>query len=219
MFYTIYKITNLINNKIYIGKHQTLNLDDGYMGSGKALKAAINKYGVECFKKEILHVFDNEADMNAAEKKLVILGEDSYNLCPGGHGGFGYINSNIELRVAKNKKARAIANSNGALEKAKARVAELNQDPQWREWRANLWRKSVYQKYPDGSCFRTFAGKKHTDASKKKIGEANKRLVGAANSQHGTCWVRNESGNKKIRIEDLEKYLELGYIKGRKMHP
>ena len=95
MFYIIYKTTNLLNGKYYIGKHQTKDLDDGYMGSGKYLKRAINQYGLDNFHKEILHVFDNESDMNNKEKELVFLSEMSYNLCLGGKGGFGYINDNF----------------------------------------------------------------------------------------------------------------------------
>jgi group I intron endonuclease len=92
MFYTIYKITNIINGKTYIGKHQTKNLNDGYMGSGKILRQAISKNGLENFTKEILHVFDNEKEMNDKERELVTIDESTYNLCDGGHGGFGYIN-------------------------------------------------------------------------------------------------------------------------------
>jgi GIY-YIG catalytic domain len=94
LYYTIYKVTNKVNGKHYIGKHQTKDLDDSYMGSGKYLKHAIKKHGLENFTKEILFMFDTEAEMNAKEKELVIVSESTYNLCEGGKGGFGYINKN-----------------------------------------------------------------------------------------------------------------------------
>lgn len=98
MHYTIYKITNKLDGKIYIGKHQTKDLSDNYMGSGKILKRAIDMHGLENFTKEILFQFDNEADMNAKEAELVteefVKEDTNYNLCPGGDGGWGYINSN-----------------------------------------------------------------------------------------------------------------------------
>ncbi len=40
MKYLLYQITNLINNKIYIGQHTTANEDDGYMGSGVIINHA-----------------------------------------------------------------------------------------------------------------------------------------------------------------------------------
>lgn len=106
MYYTVYKITNLLDGKFYIGKHQTKKLDDGYFGSGKRLKYAIAKHGIENFKKEILEVHQTEEAMNAAEARLVVLSENSYNLCSGGNGGFGYINATItpEKRLEISKK-------------------------------------------------------------------------------------------------------------------
>lgn len=47
VFYFIYCTTNMVNGKIYVGKHKTTRLNDGYIGSGKLLKHAINKYGRE----------------------------------------------------------------------------------------------------------------------------------------------------------------------------
>lgn len=91
IFYTIYKIVNLVNDKEYIGKHITSNLYDSYMGSGINIKTDIKKYGVENFYKEILFIFDNVNDMNLKEKELVdidyINNELTYNIAIGGGGG------------------------------------------------------------------------------------------------------------------------------------
>lgn len=90
MNHLVYKITNLINGKIYIGIHSTEDINDLYMGSGVNIKKSIARHGVENFKKEILYNFDNYDDMIAMEIKLVneefILRTDTYNAALGGYG-------------------------------------------------------------------------------------------------------------------------------------
>jgi hypothetical protein len=90
MYYTIYKITNIMNNKIYIGRHKTMDLDDGYMGSGTRICAAIKKYGVDNFLKEIILQCDNYNDMILRESEMVnsefVKCDSNYNVIPGGDG-------------------------------------------------------------------------------------------------------------------------------------
>jgi len=104
MFY-LYKITNIINNRVYIGVHKTDNVDDGYMGSGKLIKLAIQKHGLENFKKEILEVHNNEKDAYLAESKVVtenfILKENAYNLRPGGRGGWKHLSAEKRHRESR----------------------------------------------------------------------------------------------------------------------
>ena len=108
MYHTIYLTTNTINQKKYIGKHSTDDLDDGYLGSGKALKMAIRKYGRESFIKQILFVFDTQEDMDKKEAELI--GEEVaknthyYNMSPGGEGGDVLKYSSKEKRIAKGEK-------------------------------------------------------------------------------------------------------------------
>lgn len=98
-FYTVYQTTNLVNGKIYIGKHTTTNPDDGYYGSGRALNRAIAKYSKESFVKEILFLGFTEEDAYWFEEILVdaefIKRADTYNEIPGGKGSVaGELNQN-----------------------------------------------------------------------------------------------------------------------------
>ena len=88
MKYTVYQITNKINNMIYIGCHATNNANDSYFGSGTNIKIAIKKYGLQNFEKLVLYEFDNKEDMLKKEKELVnkhfISRKDTYNIILGG---------------------------------------------------------------------------------------------------------------------------------------
>ena len=75
----VYKTTNLVNNKIYIGVHRTVKgVMDKYIGKGitgkikkgKGFGAAVAKYGYENFKRETLFTYpDTEAGKKAAFDK------------------------------------------------------------------------------------------------------------------------------------------------------
>ena len=67
----IYIITNTLDGKIYIGKHSTDDLNDGYLGSGIHIKRAIKKYGKENFTKEILAYTDTKDSLNWLEKYYI----------------------------------------------------------------------------------------------------------------------------------------------------
>lgn len=87
----IYKITNRVNGKIYIGKHSTNRINDGYMGSGVAIQQAIKKYGIHNFSKFILCFCNTEEDLNRAEINYIsaygsLNKNVGYNLTYGGDG-------------------------------------------------------------------------------------------------------------------------------------
>lgn len=82
--YLVYKITNLVNGKVYIGAHKTRNKNDHYMGSGDLIRLAIKKYGRKNFLKEILYELNSEKEMYDKEREVVQLGKGFYNVINGG---------------------------------------------------------------------------------------------------------------------------------------
>lgn len=102
--FIVYKTTCLINNKVYIGVHQTDNPDifDGYIGNSINIynrrwalehpkfpfHYAVIKYGVNNFKRETLFQFNNRKDAYNKEAEIVteefIKSNDNYNVAVGG---------------------------------------------------------------------------------------------------------------------------------------
>jgi hypothetical protein len=101
MKYFIYKTTNLVNNKTYIGIHQTENINDGYIGSGTHFLRAVKKYGKHNFKREIIDFCSSYDEL--LEKERILVNEDwikdksNYNLKTGGQ------NSGILSEESKKK--------------------------------------------------------------------------------------------------------------------
>jgi len=215
--YTIYKITNLINDKIYIGAHKTDNLDDEYMGSGKHLKHAQNKYGIENFKKEILEVFDTPEEMFEMESLLVneefIDRDDVYNLKLGGEGGWDYLNSSglnkknhdYDVICAKMRKASVISQK-----------WLRENDPEWVENCSKTRSVAMKKSWKEGTNT-GFTGHTPSQEHKDAISSANsKRQSGEGNSQYGLMWIYSleEKVNKRIpKTEEIPN----GWLKGRKM--
>lgn len=71
MFGYIYKTTNLINGKIYIGQKKGPEFCPDYKGSGKVLWNAINKYGWDNFKVEFLIPCFDQEELNEEERFLI----------------------------------------------------------------------------------------------------------------------------------------------------
>lgn len=221
MFYAIYKITNKIDGKIYIGSHKTNNLEDSYMGSGKYLKRAIEKYGICNFNKEILFVFDNPESMYQKEAELVnedfLATQNTYNLKVGGFGGWDYVNASglngfKDVDLARN--ARNLAND-AIVEKYGENWRSIAQQKRSPEDRKQSAIKAVETKNQNGYEYETKQMNTQS-AIDKKISTFSKirHQVGEKNSQHGTMWITNGIESRKIHKTDS---IPSGWSPGRKI--
>lgn len=107
----VYKTTNLINGKFYVGKDS--KNDPNYLGSGLILNRSIKKHGRENFKKEILEKCNSEDHLNEREKYWIAElkcreRSDCYNI---GQGGLGGDNITYHPKRAEFKEKMKIINS------------------------------------------------------------------------------------------------------------
>lgn len=196
-FHFIYKTTNILSGRYYIGMHSTNNLDDGYLGSGNRLRLAIRKHGKENFKREIIMFCDSRKELRGKEEEIVSLDEiakkNCMNMVVGGEGGLATANHTKKWLFEKWK------------------------EPEYRRLRSKEASERMKKNHQLGKMrYDTFSGKKHSDETKIKMSNSHKNIgVGNKNSQFGTCWITKNNVNKKIKKEIIQEYLSDGWKKGR----
>lgn len=124
----IYKTTNLINNKIYIGQHKAQKKDNSYLGSGKLLQQAIQKYGKKSFTNEILEWCENQNELDSKEIYYIDLyrtkGHELYNIAKGGYG----VSSELASKCARRRWENASDEERRhSMDKARAKQKELRE--------------------------------------------------------------------------------------------
>ena len=176
--YIVYKTTNLVNGKFYIGKHKQSTKDfDGYLGSGNIIKSAIKKYGKDAFVRETLATFTCEKECYKFEKKVLAEHWTSnycYNLESGGRGGKS-VSEQSKKRMSLSALKRG---SNGPhTDETKRKMSENHNSPGMtgrkhsKETKRKMREKAMGRKHTAETRAKMSASKKGSIPWNKKITE------------------------------------------------
>lgn len=181
--YYIYLIVNKVNFKTYVGQRKSDKKwnEDSYMGSGKLLKLAQKKYGIENFEKFLIQYCSTKEEVNEAEKFWIkeyrSRGKAQYNISDGGEGG--------------NFKGRKHS------EETKRRMSEARKGKHLSE----EWKKRISESHKGKHLSEEVIKKRAETLRGKHLSEEHKRKISEANKGH-TAWNRGiaclEETKKKI---------------------
>lgn len=208
-YHYVYKTTNLINGKFYVGRHSSNKNPekDNYLGSGKVLNKSLRKYGYKNFKREILEFcFDfgilcKQEEYWIEELQAV---ENGYNVTKVSKG-FGIGESHPMFGVKRFGELNSNF-GNKMSEEAKAKISKINKGktphnkgvPMKEEQKLKL---SLFRK-----------GKKASEETKRKISAKTK---GKNNPRYGV--VLSEEIKNNISKAKKKKFIINGSIKYKKV--
>lgn len=208
----VYKTTNLINGKIYIG--QDSKNRPGYIGSGRIIIKAIKKYGKENFKKEILRECTSKQEMDMFEIEFINKFKSydhkiGYNISLGGGGPLGLkLNKERKDIISKANKGKVLSKET----KDKISKAHLGKK------RSEEHKKNVSLNHHDVSGKNNpMYNKHHTRKTKDKISRLNK---GRKHTKEELKKMRlNSTGtsnpNAKLQEKEVLKIRDLYFNKGK----
>lgn len=242
MFGYIYKTTNSVNNKIYVGQKKSDKfLNEKYIGSGKRLWDAVSCYGIDKFRVELLEECNSAEELNEAEIRWISVlratdPEIGYNMSSGGHvprlngehnGFYGKHHTaesmakRTETNIQKYGDSSAMRNEDVKKKREKTLfenhgVTCTFQLPQFIDAvkKANTGRQKTESEIQQ----RLETMRKNNSFSFTKDPEYRKKLSEASKGNQnakGTFWVMRGEESKMIHPDKLSDYLADGWVRGR----
>jgi len=218
MYGYIYKTTNLINNKIYIGQHKSEVFDETYFGSGKMITEALHKYGKNNFKCEILEWCESKQDADAKEKLHIAQNglpnyEIGYNITKGGQLRFFTgmkHDENTKLKMSNRAKNRLHpGTSNGHIwynDGTHSKCISRDKVPQYEQngWVKGRLFNECYKPWNKGLTV-------DTDERVKKHNDTKKQII-ANGGTYGFCGIKGKD-HYRYDPEKIKRVIEEGFAK------
>lgn len=179
----IYLTTNLVNGKIYVGRHEFNRENKKYLGSGYKFRIALNKYGRENFKRKILRICYSEHELTIWEY-IYIKKYHSQDRNIGYNIASGNVNTSEynPAKLPEVRKKMSVA--------AKKRLSNPENHNLWGKHFSEESRRKMSENHADVSGKNNpMYGKHHTEETRRKM---------------------SESGKKKIFTEEHKKHLSEG---------
>lgn len=232
MYGYIYETTNLINGKKYIGQKKSgTYLGTRYLGRGKIIKQAIEKYGRENFTNITLKECNNQIELDYFEKYYIKYynaanSDNYYNLAIGGEGGNtikGFSDdslNNFKNKISNAHKGRVILNKDGKEYHVKHELVDEYLSKGYKLGRGNFIKSDKYRKAQSERA----KGKRSEETRKRMSNsfkgriyseETRKRMSEAAKNRVHTYWMYKDNKEIKVRLELIDEYLSKGYKRGR----
>jgi GIY-YIG catalytic domain/NUMOD3 motif len=183
----IYKTTNLINGKFYVGKDERNKSD--YLGSGINLNRAIKKYGRENFIKETIEVCSTKEELIEREKywiKETRAQELGYNIADGGWGGNTISEENKERILNGFKGGKHTPETRERIRKTREEKKKQNPDA----YKMSKEHRELMSK--------VHKGKVHTEEWKRNHSEKMKELYHSENSPHSPKFLEMQRSESKM---------------------
>lgn len=207
----IYKITNTLNNMIYIGRRKCnphkISVLHNYFGSGLYIKNAIKKYGKEYFIKEYLDYAMSDEDLDKLEmyyiKKFDSM-NNGYNQTIGGEHFRGEFSNNADRKKKISKRSKELWKNKSFREsRIKEKIGRRNSNVTkylMSESAKASWTEERRKKASESGSY------SHPLTTEQKEKQRDLKL--------GTVHVNNGEITIMIQKSELQEYLSKGWKKG-----